>query len=89
LIFVSIILAAFEQTAGPFVKRMSNTSGVFEHVEVAHRLHGRLEIRSRIAAQTMHRDGSRNCRRAAWPGERRRRHALQAENGPDEFLKFR
>jgi hypothetical protein len=32
-------LTAFEQTAGPFVKRMKNASGAIELVGVAHRLH--------------------------------------------------
>jgi hypothetical protein len=41
------LLTAFEQTAGPFVKPMRHASGVVELVEIAHRLHDRLEIRPR------------------------------------------
>jgi hypothetical protein len=45
---VSIVLAAFEQTAGPFVKRMASASRGVALVEIARRLHDRLEIRARI-----------------------------------------
>src|SRR5882757_3534367 len=41
-------VAAFEQTAGPFVKPGRWASAVVELVEVAHRLHDRLEIRARV-----------------------------------------